>query len=280
MGCCENLVRTFLFVTNFLICVLSCAIVGLCIWVLVDKPSLVNILDQTESGIPIYDSAVILFLVMASLAVFISFFGCCGAYKENRCMLGTYFLMVLGLLIMVVAGTVIALAQHIDTVITPLKDTLYLYDKSSTRLDTKEITDLWDSVQTEFHCCGVESPRDWGQYNPRYDGQGYFEYSDNVILFGPKVPESCCHSAKEKAKCMTEPSGKNGAYQVGCFTYLYNDIRSHIDIVGGVAITIIVVMTLNLFIALYMCTCSIADDNDVMGRPRKRRYVRPGEGPA
>jgi len=74
---------------------------------------------------------------------------------------------------------------------------------------------------------------------------------------------------------MTRPTNKNGAYIVGCFTLLYEDISNHINIVGGIAIAIIVIMVLDMIIACYMCTCTLSEDRDVIGRPRKRNYDRP-----
>ncbi|XP_023321594.1 tetraspanin-1 [Eurytemora carolleeae] len=270
MGFCDNIVKTFLFITNFLLFLFSCTVLALGIWILVDKPSLVNILDQVESSIPIYDSAVILLLFVASAAILISFFGCCGAYKESRCMLGSYFLMILSLLILITIGTVIGISQGIDNFSNPLKDTLYKYDPTSSRADIKEITGLWDAMQTELHCCGVESARDWSQTNPRFDGTGYTE-DNGALLLGVKVPESCCATSNNKARCQVAPSGANGAYMAGCFTILKDEISSHMNVVGGVAITIIIIMVLDLMIAGYMCTCGVGED-----RPQKRHYVRPG----
>jgi len=276
MGCCDNIVKSFLFVTNLLIFLLSCAVLGFGIWVLVDKPSIVNLLDQTDANIPIYNSAIILFLIVASAAIFISFFGCCGAYKESKCMLGTYFMLVLSLLIVITVGTIIGLSQGIDAVVEPLKDTLSLYDEASSRTDVKEITALWDSVQIDFKCCGVDSARDWSQYNSRYNGEGWLE-NEGAILMGVKVPRSCCDSAKEEQKCMTSPSMNNGAYAVGCFTLLGDDISEHITVVGGLAIAVLIIMTLDLIIAFYMCTCYLGNDTDLLGRPHKANYNRPGD---
>jgi len=277
MGCCENLVKIFLFVTNLLIFLLSCAVLGFGIWVLVDKPSIVNLVDQTDANIPIYNSAVILFLVVASLAIVISFFGCCGAYKESKCMLGTYFMMVLSLLIVITVGTIIGFSQGIDAVIEPLKDTLALYDEGSTRTDIQEITNLWDSVQIDFKCCGVESARDWSEYNSRYNGQGYTENEGGSILLGAKVPRSCCDAASDEQRCMVTPSLNNGAFMVGCFTLLADDITDHISVVGGLAIAVLVIMTVDLVIAFYMCTCYLGSETDIIGRPNKSRYNRPGD---
>ena len=82
---------------------------------------------QTSASVPIYNSAVILILVVSVSAIFISFFGCCGAYKESRCMLGTvrnrnkffkilihisqYFILNLALLVLITVGAIIGMAQ-------------------------------------------------------------------------------------------------------------------------------------------------------------------------
>lgn len=85
--------KWFLFATNFLIFVLSCVGVGLGIWVFCDRSSFLNLLDQVnwrdDATAHIYSSGAILILVTAIAAIFLSFFGCCGASKESRCMLGT-----------------------------------------------------------------------------------------------------------------------------------------------------------------------------------------------
>ena len=53
------------------------------------KGIIIHVFFQTDVSVPIYTSAVILFLIVSISAIFISFFGCCGAYKESKCMLAT-----------------------------------------------------------------------------------------------------------------------------------------------------------------------------------------------
>merc|ERR1719391_963021 len=70
------------------------------------------------------------------------------------------------------------------------------------------------------------SPRDWSEKNPRYNGEGYLDMN-GAILIGPTVPQSCCASARDKAKCMVRPTGVNGVYQAGCLVLLYDEISAH-----------------------------------------------------
>ena len=60
---------------------------GLGIWALVNKSSFLDLLNEADVSIPIYNSAVIIFLIVASVAIIISCLGCCGAYKEIKWML-------------------------------------------------------------------------------------------------------------------------------------------------------------------------------------------------
>ena len=60
---------------------------GLGIWILVSRNSFLDLLDDANVNVPIYESAVVLFLIVASVTILVSCLGCCGAYKESKCML-------------------------------------------------------------------------------------------------------------------------------------------------------------------------------------------------
>ena len=44
---------------------------------------------QTDSTVHIYSTTAALLLIAAIGSILVTFFGCCGAYRESRCMLGT-----------------------------------------------------------------------------------------------------------------------------------------------------------------------------------------------
>ena len=87
------------------------------IWILVDKPSFFDILDQASGvcagdsdcdafGSDLYELGAYTMIGFSAFMVFISFFGCCGAIKENKCMLGTYFAIIVGLFILMLVGAI------------------------------------------------------------------------------------------------------------------------------------------------------------------------------
>jgi hypothetical protein len=63
--------------------------IGLSIWVLVDSPSFTDFLEVINAEMPIYRTGVILLIVLCCIIFIVTFVGCCGASKENRCLLGT-----------------------------------------------------------------------------------------------------------------------------------------------------------------------------------------------
>ena len=107
-----------------------------------------SLIDVTDAdSIKIYGSAAILLIVIACAVVLVTFFGCCGAWKVNRCMLGTYFVMILALFICILVGAVIAYTQDLEFVKGALEETQKKYGHEGT--DETIITDAWDSFQED-----------------------------------------------------------------------------------------------------------------------------------
>ena len=100
----------------------------------------------------VYTSAAYILLVVSLLVVLFSFLGCCGAVKQNKCMLATYFTLILAMFIVMVVGVVLGYSGNLEnTIRNPLKKALSKY-----RDDITEPTDplyayksVWNEVQQE-----------------------------------------------------------------------------------------------------------------------------------
>ena len=66
---------------------LGCAILGVGIWVLFDK-NFSKYVDNSEHFNMLYTGAYV-FIAVGLIIMIVGFFGCCGAIRENQCMLGT-----------------------------------------------------------------------------------------------------------------------------------------------------------------------------------------------
>jgi len=140
-NCMSKVVQWLLGTTNFLIFVLGLSVFGLAIWVIVDKPSFLNLFEEAQSvadfsgdfNIEIFTNAAYILLAVSIVAVLLSFLGCYGAYKKNKCMLATYFTLLLVMLIGMVVGVVLGYSGNLESTIKkPLKDALSKYRDDAT----------------------------------------------------------------------------------------------------------------------------------------------------
>ena len=128
--------------------VVGCVVLGFGAYVLITGADIVDLIDESgEGSIKIYSSAAILLIVIACVVVLVTFFGCFGAFKVQRCMLGTYFTMILVLFICILVGAVIAVTQDLDFVPDALKTTMKEYGKDGAAEET--VTKAWDSIQED-----------------------------------------------------------------------------------------------------------------------------------
>jgi len=256
-GCLGKTVQFILFLTNFLVFVLGVVVLGFGAYVLITGNDLVSLIDVTDAdSIKIYGSAAILLIVIACAVVLVTFFGCCGAWKVNRCMLGTYFVMILALFICILVGAVIAYTQDLEFVKGALEETQKKYGHEGT--DETIITDAWDSFQEDFDCCGVSNRTDWA------DSGAIFKDKDGNIQNSYKVPLSCCANVVEEelTKCLTtsDNDGPENSFFTGCWTKFQDDvIEANKDYILYSGIAIIVIMFLNMLSAFAMCTMAKDD---------------------
>jgi len=263
MGFISNLVKYTLFGTNLLIFLLGVAVLGCGIWVLVDSPSFFDILNKVQdvcgndcngmdSTIDLYASAAYILIVISALVVFIAFFGCCGAIKENKCMLGTYFTIILALFIVMVVGAVLGYSGNLETAIkTPLEKALEKYDDNpadnSPAVGYKAV---WNEVQKELKCCGVNNVFDWRN--------GSFNFPSEM-----NKPVGCCQVGREndlneaqQNACRKSVDGPLSAtyYFEGCYTAMKKQVEENQNVLVGVAIGVVVVMFLNMLFSFALCT--------------------------
>ncbi|KAL4623702.1 CD63 antigen [Arapaima gigas] len=117
-------VKFLLFFFNFIfwLCGLFVIVVGVLAQLALHKTLVIQ--NASGSAVPI------VFIVVGVIIFFIAFFGCCGAAKENYCMV-TMFAILLSLIVIVEVGVVIA---------------GYIY-------------------KGKLQCCGINSTRDWKSFN-------------------------------------------------------------------------------------------------------------------
>nr|XP_053644199.1 CD63 antigen-like [Cherax quadricarinatus] len=230
MGCISKL---GLFILNFVVFAVGVAIVALAS-IIINKDSDYGnlLLSKGMFTVPV------IVLIIGLIIVIIGFLGCCGALKENSCMLKTYAFIVAVLLIsQIVLGILLLVySQKAEDVIKDgMEEVFEGYGKEDLAL-TKSI----DQIQHDLKCCGVSNYTDWREL-----GQG------NDVTIG------CCKNQTDECviAMVTKPPlvATKTIYTEGCFYAIKEDIQS-ITIGLGVACLILAAVE----VMSISCACGIA----------------------
>ncbi|XP_030624669.1 CD63 antigen [Chanos chanos] len=214
-------VKFLLFFFNFIFWLCGLALIILGVLVQVALHNTLVIKGPSSSTAPL------VLIIVGVVIFFIAFFGCCGAWKESRCMV-TMFAILLSLIIIIEIGT--AIAGYIfrgklnDVVENSFKDMINQYNNASS--DYKKTV---DDMQQQLRCCGVHNSSDWLNFKPDKKS----------------VPDSCCKNVT--AKCgdgAIEDSNK--IYLVGCQSVVEKLLRDNILWVAVGALVIALFQILGL----------------------------------
>uniref|UniRef100_A0A7N5JDW3 Tetraspanin n=1 Tax=Ailuropoda melanoleuca TaxID=9646 RepID=A0A7N5JDW3_AILME len=204
-------VKFLVFFFNFIFWLCGIALIALGIYVQIElNKTLIMTGPASASAAPI------VILSVGVIVFFISFFGCCGAIKENYCMVTT-FAVLLTLIFLVEIAAAIAgyiFKNQIRSVInTEVQAEMQNYKNNT------HVAKALDDLQMKYSCCGAHNYSDWF----------------SVPAFKPNhVPLSCC---KNGTDCVNNPT-INNTYTEGCVTKIEVWLQKHILIVAAVALGI------------------------------------------
>ncbi|KAG8534474.1 hypothetical protein GDO81_019426, partial [Engystomops pustulosus] len=156
-------------------------LLGVGIWVSVDSGSFLKIFGALPDNVAAQFVNVGYFLIaIGALLVILGFLGCCGAQKESKCLLITFFSIVLIIFIAEVAGAVVALVyssvaeSFLTSVLTPVLKNDYGQNP--------EVTKIWNNTMTEFKCCGLSNYTD-------FDNSAFLSKNNGIY------PSQCCKNS-------------------------------------------------------------------------------------
>ncbi|KAG5837930.1 hypothetical protein ANANG_G00218330 [Anguilla anguilla] len=127
-------------------------------------------------------------VITGTIVTCISFLGFLGALKENRCLLISYFILLFILMLaeLSIACTLLVYEEKYEKFIEEDLTKSLNQTRDQKQKDSKHIDD-WDTIQSLFHCCGVNSSSDWK----------------------PNVPASCCGTSS----CTPQEYWSEGCYK-------------------------------------------------------------------
>jgi len=166
-------------------------------------------------------------LIGAGIFFFIlGLIGCIGACKEQKCLLGLYFTLLLVILLGLIVAAVLGYVYRnkIETGVRQnLKKGFDDYGKNGSSVITNEI----DFMQENLKCCGMDNYTDWlnTDWHSKHPDMSY--------------PKSCC----EFKNCTTP-------YPEGCYQLLKTQFLGHLAVIGGVAASVAVIQLIGM-----ACAC-------------------------
>ncbi|XP_047218201.1 tetraspanin-18-like [Girardinichthys multiradiatus] len=235
-GDCLSSMKYLMFIFNFFIFLGGSLLLGVGVWVLVDPMGFREIVAVN----PLLFTGVYVILAMGGLLFLLGFLGCCGAIRENKCLLLFFFMLILFIFLAELAAAILAFLfrEHL----TREYFSRELKRHYQGRNNTDVFTSTWNVIMTTFDCCGTISPED-------------FEESLFRLLNPNKmVPEACCQVNGYLKEVDLEQCVSGGVafrHNKGCYSAMVEYFQTYIYSAGALAI---VVLTIELFAMVFaMC---------------------------
>uniref|UniRef100_A0A3B4AU03 Tetraspanin n=1 Tax=Periophthalmus magnuspinnatus TaxID=409849 RepID=A0A3B4AU03_9GOBI len=182
---------------------------------------LFNLLFWVNESLPGVD----ILIAVGVIIMVLGFLGCCGAVKENRCMLLLFFIFLLLIFILLVAAGILGAVGE-NKVKDWIKERMNKFLPLSDQPDNVK-NDLY-KLQEKLKCCGLlKGPADW-----------------------TSIPPSCkCTSTGTTS----DPAcGSSGVYQTTCTDRLIEEMEKSMEIVLGVAFAIAIILIFGMVISMIL----------------------------
>nr|XP_039317600.1 tetraspanin-9 isoform X2 [Saimiri boliviensis boliviensis] len=169
----------------------GCGLLGVGIWLSVSQGNFATFSPSFPSL-----SAANLVIAIGTIVMVTGFLGCLGAIKENKCLLLSFFIVLLAILLAELI-LLILFFVYMDKVNEnakkDLKEGLLLYHNEN----NVGLKNAWNIIQAEMRCCGVTDYTDW-----------YPVLGENT------VPDRCCmENSQGCGRNATTPVWRTGCYE-------------------------------------------------------------------
>ncbi|CAK1543286.1 unnamed protein product [Leptosia nina] len=212
------IVKYILLIANFIFTLAGLTLIGLGIAALVNTDELSQVATIPLRAIPIS------IIVLGAVIFLISFFGCCGSMKENRCLLLMYSLFML----LLAGGKIyltVLLLRNVNSVNELVEEWI------GKAFNNSELRPTFHAIETTFRCCGTTGP-------------------DSYTGILAALPPSCCPDPDLQQTCE-----RNNAFG-GCFTIITDFLEKYGEVFGAVLLTVLIIEFVAAIFAILL-SCNI-----------------------
>lgn len=237
MDCGMKVVKYLLFGFNLIFFIIALVLIGVGAAVEIKYRDLVQITGSYISSAPI------LLICVGVFILIIAFFGCCGAYKENYCMVTTFAVLLAIIFVLEISAGIAAFAlrNKIETWITEAV-------KKSITDYSDDLKPVFNVVQEKFKCCGAESAADW-EKSDKFLAEARKIIAAKGLTPDPTlVPDGCCKTVSTDCGLKLNHTIYDGPNE-GCVEKIEKFIKSNAGIIGGVGIGIAFIQVVGIIFA-------------------------------
>lgn len=168
-----------------------------------------------------------LLLILSGLSsVIVSFVGLYGSLKKDKCFLTTYCLLMCIILILEIAAASVFISYNTQARIQLEIGLNKTVEQINTNED-KAAIQVMNTIQTVFKCCGCNGPMDYKNLTSMHSCETNESTDQNPVYF-----------------------------QNGCYQTIISYINTHLPILAGLAITLILFQIFCLAISIRTCVAS------------------------
>jgi len=218
-----NFVRYLLFILNFCLVITGIIIISVGATVQGVYHGVHGFLDDNYFTIPK------LLIAIGVIIFIVAFFGCCGAIKENYCMVLTFAVLMITIFILELSAGISGYVLRNEAAVM-LKNNLNRTMSDYTNVTY--LTKLWDEVQRDFECCGLDGPNDW------------------MLQPIQGVPVSCCKV--ESGLVTTLNCNITNAFPKGCLNKLSVYVKEHAVSLGTAGVILAMIQLIGVFLTCYV----------------------------
>eukprot|EP00070_Physeter_catodon_P050383 XP_028357277.1 CD82 antigen [Physeter catodon] len=227
-GDCLSCMKYLMFVFNFFIFLGGACLLGVGIWVMVDPTGFREIVAAN----PLLITGAYILLAMGGLLFLLGFLGCCGAVRENKCLL-------------------LLLKQEMGSIVTKLI-------QNYTDGHEDSLQEAWDYVQAQVKCCGWVSFYNWtenaelmSRINITYpcSCENKSQEGDNSILLQTGFCEAPAGNGTQSSN---NPDGWP-VYKEGCMEKVQAWLQENLGIILGVCVGVAVIELLGMLLSMFLC---------------------------
>ncbi|KAM4569819.1 tetraspanin-8-like [Odontesthes bonariensis] len=215
-------VKYLLFFFNLLFWISGCIILGVSIYLKVSKDG--N--ELTSEALPGID----LMIAIGVIIMLLGFLGCCGAIRENRCLLLVFFISLLIIFILLLAAGIVGAVEE-KKVKNWVKKRLDKFTPLTNQ--PQNVKDDLEKLQRQLKCCGLtKGPGDW-----------------------ERIPESCRCNSTESVKC-------ESTYNLTpCSDKIIELMQDNLEVVLGIAFAIAILLIFGMVFSM-MLYCQVGRKDD------------------